>query len=349
MSKEAVSIRDVADGISNLTRWIISKWLIISITGCLFGVGGILYAWFKKPTYVAELTFAPENNKSSGLGAYAGLAAQFGFDIGGGGGFFFEGDNLLEFFKSKMLIETALLTPVKTGTNETLLINHYIHTSAWKDKLRKNPRLSGVRFQLPYEKNDRIRDSVMKEIIMEINKKLIIDRVDKKLSIVIAKIETQDEIFSKLFVETIVASGINYYIDYRSKKSRENVLILERQTDSVRNILHGNIASVASSTDLNVNPIRQVAKTGARRREIDVQANSQLYAELLKQLELSRIALRKETPLIEIIERPYYPLQKIKPGRLKTGIIWGITGVVVAVIILVAMRWFKIEYAKAKV
>ncbi|WP_261387554.1 hypothetical protein [Chitinophaga pinensis] len=32
------------------------------------------------------MTFVLEDTKSGGLGAYAGLASQFGIDIGGGGG-----------------------------------------------------------------------------------------------------------------------------------------------------------------------------------------------------------------------------------------------------------------------
>jgi uncharacterized protein involved in exopolysaccharide biosynthesis len=46
-----------------------------------------------------------------------------------------------------------------------------------------------------------------------------------------------------------------------------------------------------------------------------------LVSQLVKDLELAKITLRKETPLIQVINVPIYPLQKDKPGRLSTAIL----------------------------
>jgi hypothetical protein len=43
-----------------------------------------------------------------------------------------------------------------------------------------------------------------------------------------------NELFSKYFTEALVKEVSDFYIDTKSKKSRENMLILERQTDSIR-------------------------------------------------------------------------------------------------------------------
>ncbi|MGI8637486.1 MAG: hypothetical protein ACR2KZ_18980, partial [Segetibacter sp.] len=73
---------------------------------------------------------------------------------------------------------------------------------------------------------------------------------------------------------------------------------------------------------LNVNPTRQIVRTGIQRKQVDAQVNGALYTELVKNLELSKMGLRKETPLIQIIDTPMLPLQKKKLGRLLTGIIF---------------------------
>jgi uncharacterized protein involved in exopolysaccharide biosynthesis len=39
---------------------------------------------------------------------------------------------------------------------------------------------------------------------------------------------------------------------------------------------------------------------------------------LVAQLELSKVSLRKETPLVQLIDRPILPLAKVKAGRLKS-------------------------------
>jgi uncharacterized protein involved in exopolysaccharide biosynthesis len=108
--------------------------------------------------------------------------------------------------------------------------------------------------------------------------------------------------------------------------------------------------SVAVTNDLNVNPIRQVVRANVQRKQVDVQVNGQLYGELLKQLELSKIGLRRETPFIQIIDTPRFPLEKKKLGRLLAGLIFGFIGTFLTVIFLIIrftakQYWEKIKYA----
>jgi uncharacterized protein involved in exopolysaccharide biosynthesis len=44
---------------------------------------------------------------------------------------------------------------------------------------------------------------------------------------------------------------------------------------------------------------------------------------LVAQLELSKVSLRKETPLVQIIDRPILPLEKDKVGKLKSFLLGG--------------------------
>jgi hypothetical protein len=58
-------------------------------------------------------------------------------------------------------------------------------------------------------------------------------------------VNSTNELFSKYFTEALVKEVSDFYIDTKSKKSRENMLILERQTDSIRRELNGAITGVA--------------------------------------------------------------------------------------------------------
>jgi hypothetical protein len=65
------------------------------------------------------------HKKSGGLGAYAGIAAQFGIDLGSSGHGAFEGENFIEFLKSRLLIEQTLRK--KYNENDTkLFIDYYL-------------------------------------------------------------------------------------------------------------------------------------------------------------------------------------------------------------------------------
>ncbi len=335
-TEKEISLKEMPAMIAKWLRFLLSKWLWILSIVLSGGIIGLTYAWLQKPIYTAEITFAPENEKGSSIGMYAGLAAQFGLDIGGGGGVF-EGENLMEFLKSKMLIEKALLSPLDSNI---LIVERYIGEKKYRNNWNDNPNLKSLSFSEDQQPN-RLRDSIMDLIIKDVSLNLIIEKKDKKLNIVSVKMTNTDEVFAKSFVERLVEKGIQYYVDYRSKKTRENVQILQRQADSVRRTMQGDIVSVAASTDLNVNPVRQIVRTGVQKKQIDVQVNSQVYGELLKQLELSKISLRKETPLVEVIDTPRYPLPKKKMGRLMGGLLFGILGGILAVVIFTVQLMFK--------
>jgi hypothetical protein len=336
-----VTMQDVGMIFRSWWVYLLSKWKFIGSASFLVAVLGILYAWNQKPLYTAEITFAPENDKSSGMGMYAGIASQFGLDIGSGGGVF-EGDNLIEFLKSRMLIEKALFSPVKNKVEHNLLIHQYLTSHKITDKWSGDTSLKNISFFSALPDGSRVRDSILNKIVGEIRKNLTIDKLDKKVNIIVARIQDPNELFAKAFLEQLVINGIDYYVSYRNRKTKETVQILQRQTDSVRGLLSGSIVSVAAASDLNVNPVRQVVRANIQRRQVDVQVNGQLYGELVKQLELAKISLLKETPLIQIIDTPRFPLEKKKLGRLKGGFIFGLVGFLLCIGFFVFKRVFSV-------
>ena len=103
-----------------------------------------------------------------------------------------------------------------------------------------------------------------------------------------------------------------------------NMAILQRQTDSIRGELNGAITGVAEANDntFGLNPALNLHRVPSARRQVDVQANTAILTVLVQQTEMARIALRKETPLIQVIDRPILPLKKEKFGKVK-GILLG--------------------------
>lgn len=102
---EEISVVEIIYISKKWWRHIISKWLIIGLAGLIAGCIGLIYTWIKKPLYTAELTFAAENESSGNINAYAGLAAQFGLNLGGSSSSAFEGENLMHLMSSRRLIE----------------------------------------------------------------------------------------------------------------------------------------------------------------------------------------------------------------------------------------------------
>ena len=301
-----------------------SKLLFIIVCALVGSAVGFALSKLIKPKYIGELTFAlEEKDASGGLGAYAGIASQFGFDLGGGGGAF-AGENILELMKSRLIIEKTLLTQVNYNGQNTLLVDLYINFNELRDDWKKNKELLNIDFAKTNRENFTIKhDSLLSEFYFDIkNNYLQLAKVDKKLNLVSVKVTSKNEYFSKLFVEQLVKNVTAFYIETKTKKSRKNVEILQFRTDSVKNELDKNMYGAAVSQDQNINMIRAQARVPSVRKQMNVQMLSTMYSELVKNLELSKISLMREEPLIQTIDVPILPLEKVKIGAVK-GIAFG--------------------------
>jgi len=288
---------------------------------------GLTSAYFELPKYKAVSTFAMEEDKGSGggLGGALGLASSFGIDLGGAGsGGAFAASNIAELMKSHFIVEKVLLKNTIIKGESITLAEYYILINNYKEKWRNKPDLQIISFpqNLERSKCSRLQDSVLKVFYKKLtsDQNLSIQQKDKKVSIINIEVTSEDEIFSKLFCEGLAMETSEFYINTKSKKARINTQILQKQVDSVREELNLNINLVAQSTDnvYNLNPSLNIKGAASKRKQIDITANSEVLKQIVVQLELSKINLRKETPLIQIIDQPSFPLEKIRFGYLKS-------------------------------
>jgi len=347
-SNDEVTLKQLVEKGREWFYYILSQWKVILLVGVIGGALGFVYSISKKPIYTATLSFALEDEKgSSSLGGALGLASQFGLDLGGGGGSVFTGSNLTELFKSRSMVEQTLLTPVVFDEKSSSLAEMYIQNSKWREQWKGKSKFENIQFLPNAERKyfTRIHDSILGVMYDELSKGgLSVGQKDKKVSIISVEVASINELFAKYFSEALVKQVSDFYVISKSKKARLNMDILERQTDSIRRELNGAITGVAVANDntFNLNPALNVRRAPSARRQVDVQANTAILTELVKQTELAKVTLRKETPLIQIIDKPILPLKKEKFGRLKGIIIGGFLAGFMSVIYLIFRRLFKL-------
>ena len=330
IDNDEISLKELIQKIQEWIAYLKTQWKLIISIAALGGVLGLVYASFQKPTYLAKTTFVLEEDKSGGggLGGAMGLASSFGFDLGGGGGGLFTSSNIIELMKSRFVVEKTLLNSVQIASKEISLADYYIQINELKEGWAKKPALAKVSFPVNADRTkfSLEQDSILQTISEEVTKEnLVIIQKDKKVSIISLTVKTENELFSKLFCEQLLKETSDFYIETKSKKSRLNVDILQHQADSIRAELNGAITGVATASDnvYNLNPAFNVKRTPSTRRQVDVQANTAILTQLVAQLELSKVSLRKETPLVQLIDRPILPLEKEKIGRLNSLILGG--------------------------
>nr|WP_294925909.1 Wzz/FepE/Etk N-terminal domain-containing protein [uncultured Flavobacterium sp.] len=345
---DEISLKELIQKGKEWWDYLLSQWKIIFIAGVIGAALGFAYSVSKKPIYTATLSFALEDEKSGGggLGSALGLASSFGFDLGGGGGSIFTGSNLTELFKSRSMVEKTLLSPVVVEGKTISLAEMYIMNNEWRKKWKENPKFASLEF-LPNANRKlytRIEDSILGKMHENLLKGgLSVAQKDKKISIISIDVSSKDELFAKYFCEALAKQVGKFYVETKSKKSRMNMAILERQTDSIRGELNSAITGVAVANDntFNLNPALNVRRTPSARRQVDVQANTAILTELVKQTELAKVTLRKDTPLIQIIDRPILPLAKERFSKIKGILVGGFIFVFLSLIYLIIRRIVK--------
>ena len=345
VQNDEISLKELLEKATAWWRYLLSQWKSIVLAGIIGACLGVAYSFSKKPTYTATLSFALEDEKSGGLGGALGLASSFGIDLGGGGGSIFTGSNLTELFKSRAMVEQTLLSPVVVDGKTISLAEMYIQNNKWREKWKDKPKFKGIQF-LPDTKRKyftREHDSILGVMYQDLSKTgLSVGQKDKKISIITIDVNSTNELFSKYFTEALVKEVSDFYVATKSKKARMNMDILERQTDSIRRELNGAITGVAVANDntFGLNPAMNVRRAPSARRQVDVQANTAILTELVKQTELAKVTLRKETPLIQVIDQPILPLKKEKFGKAK-GIVMG--GFLAGFLVVLGLIFKKIK------
>lgn len=321
--------------IQNLGEWIaffLSQWKVLLVAGLVGMALGALVSIFKKPVFHAETSFVLEEGEGGGIGQMSGLASLVGVNLGslGSTSGLFQGDNIMELYRSDRMLGETLLSPFDEGQ---LLIDRFVEFEELNTKWASKVDFASLDFSQPRENFTVTQDSVVKEVAKLIREnQLGVAKPDRKLSIIQVSIASKDEHFAKAFNEMLVDKVNTFYFETKTKKTGENLAILQTQADSVRTILDESIGAYASATDRvpNANPLLSSATVESKKRQIDVQATGAVYQEIVKNLEIAKVNHRNNSPLIQIIDSPRLPLKRSEI-RLVKGIVLGalITGLLV--------------------
>jgi hypothetical protein len=342
--EDEISLKELIEKLQSLWKYLLTQWLKIVVIGLLGGAIGFVYAYRQPVKYIAKMTFVVEDAKSSG-GGLASLAGQFGFDIGGGGGgSIFSGDNILLFLKSESLVRETLLTPFDEKGTSTLA-DRYAEVMKMKEAWVENEKIGNVDFsKFKSEILPRKEDSILQSIENGLIKSsLTIARPDKKASFIEAKVTSLDESFSKLFLDRLVKVATERYVESKTKTKAANVAMLQRKADSLTAVLTNKTYSAAASQQ-NLVDANPALKTNAISSEISTRDKTMaatIFAEVVKNLELSKTLLNQETPVIQVVDQSTFPLEKEKTSKRKSLILGSFLAGFLTIMYLLSSKWLK--------
>ncbi len=314
-SEYEISLKELFIKIGYLFRFLLSKWLILLIAGIVGGAIGYFYALNKKPTYTGKLTFVlSAGSKDGGL---SGLASQYGLDMGSSSNDVFSGENILTLFKSQRMIKAVLFKkpPESNEVLANIIVKEWKWDKKWKKKIRT---INQFPFPEHIAKLTPIQDSLLREVYDRILKKdLIITRIDRKLSVYEVSTKSTNEIFACYLTRYLMDETAAFYIETKTSLAKLNLRMLEREADSLRGVFSGAISSTAAEVDRTfaLNPALQAQRAPAQKSQVRATVMATAYGEVVKNLELAKINLQKETPLYQIIDSPEMPLKQIRASK----------------------------------
>ena len=309
---EKILLSDLMSLVGKAIKYIFSQYALILKIAFITGGIGLGYGFYAKDNFKAEATFIVEekSGSKSGIGA---LASSVGFDLGsltGGSAGLFDGDNILDIMQSRLVVEKVLLSHVDTTNPASpTLADIYTVSYGINKNWAKDPLLKQFNFHSsPKNEIDKIKkDSILYFVFQKVVKNnLEVKRQNKKGSIINIQVVSRNQIFSKLFTERLLKETGDLYVDIKTSNMNNNIARLQAKADSLHNKLYNKTYQAVPLVHVNSGMQSYVVNDDLNQKDKNIVFT--LYGEVLKNLEGLKLSQINQTPVIQVLDLPKYPL-----------------------------------------
>ena len=322
IQEEQISTKDLFQKIINVFRLIGSEWKLLLIGIAVGTLVSILMDIknFKESQFYGEIQFNLEsgNPNQGDMGGLAGFANAFG--MGGMGGAqtndLFSCGNFGLVISSKTLYEKALMKEVMVGGKKTLFINYYKDSSdikriEWGGDMFNEPNKAAINFRFVPKSPEQFT-KVENELVATIYEKLLkqteLKPLDKNGSIMILSATTNNEMLTKVWLETLLKSLEEFYIDVRTKKTKEIYDIQVARLNELQGKLTSTDRQLAITTFQSVNAVDPTAPMRQQQLNRNNTFISNQYYTQMATVENLRMLLIHQTPLFTLLQPVRLPL-----------------------------------------
>ena len=332
-------IRTLILNIKDYVMELIRKWYWFVIMGILF-LGVTLYQVNKQPiTYIGKLSFMTNNDSGGGVSRLLQFAGQFGL----GGNQPVASERLVELLKSKQMIYRALMQEVEINNSKELLFNHYINLFNLRANWQDNEELKDFKFT----KKD-IKDFTFLEnsVSQSIYNQILFGTLDAnpgKNGITSIRCESTSEAFSKEFLIVLIQTLSDYYQDKAVEQQHNTYELIKGTADSVQTVLRNAEYALTAWYEENRKPLAAGTLSAKKamekeRLERKVEMSYEVLLTDLKSLEIARLDLHSNKPMVQVVDYPTYPLPKNFPNKLMKLIVAAILSIGLTTILILANK-----------
>jgi hypothetical protein len=289
--------------ILDVILYIFSKWYLL-LLAAVFAAGiGYLFRSRSVTSYSASFSFVlSTETKSSGL---TGLASQFGLEVGTGGSEnIFAGDNIVELFKSRKMVSYALMHQIEEKHMTLLtLMTQKMYPAQAKQIL---PFPDEIKNFSPAQK------SIYEKLVANITGSFTVFKKDKRLIFYTINATSFDKDIAYYVAKYMLDETSLFFIDTKTKVATRSLELLHKEADSLGLLLGYMYRATAELNDrsFNINPSILTQRSNAQLNTAKSAAVAAAYSEVMRNLEIAKINIQKETPLFQVIDEPVLPLRE---------------------------------------
>lgn len=320
----------------DLSAYLLRKWYVLLLAAFVTAGMGYFLARSVKPVYTADISFVLSTDQKE-RNNFAGLANQLGFDgIISSPDNIFAGDNIIELFNSRKLLRAALFSVVDSAKNQNLL--NFIAAHQYPELYKKAGILTANTAAYSPAKI-----KLYRLITREVAQSIKVFKKDKRLVFYLITVSSTDPRIALYLAKFMLYQTSRYFIETKTNVAASSVQLLQHEADSIAHVLRNIYSSTAAMNDrsYNINPSITVQRAASQFNQARVNAFGAAYTEVMRNLEVAKLSLQKETPLYRIIDEPELPLIPVEVSVIKYSLIGAAIGFVLMAMVLAGFRLTK--------
>lgn len=320
-NKNIIDLAEIFKTLKAKRKTFYKMWVIVFALSCL---------WiFPQPRYyTCDVSLAPEAAGEDVAGGLAGIASNFGINLGGAGNDAIYPLLYPELMESNDFVCDLLTIKVRTE-DDSVNTDYYTYLKKHQKKNWLTQPFTDVMDHIKSlfaEKKSGAKNGsrgldpfMLSEPdfgIVEKVKQIVSCSVDKKTDVITISVKDQDRVICATLADSVREHLQKYITEYRTKKTRVDVDHYQHLTDSANLEYRSAVNKYAQFCDANQDIILQSMQSKRDELENEMQMCYNTYQAMKTQLEAMKAKLQERTPAFTTLKSATVPIKPAGPKRM---------------------------------
>jgi len=299
-----------------------SKRKRIILWGIVGILAGVIISFSIPKEYVSVVRVVPENSRQNNtMNSLGGIAAMMGMSVPGTAN-----DGIGESVYPAILTSSPFISEfrdiqVNYNDQRIKLIDYLTKRQkrAWWSYILNAPSMfiglfSNDSSDIPQVINDKNPTPLQWSFERQFAKRILAVK-EKKTGIYDISVKMQDPEIATVVADSVITKLERYMTTYYTSKTKIDLESNMEMLDKARREYYKADAEHALAVDKNKNLISKIAQIKIDRLENEKDLTFAIYKQLASQVEMNKIKLQSETPIITVIEPARVPDRKASPNK----------------------------------